>query len=162
MAVLVCLTSASLEYYSQSTDVIRKTKLTKDRCRRLEVFCKKIIFKNLPKFTENRLCRSLFLGKQQASRFQYYQKKAPAQVVFSEFCEIFKSTYVAEYLLATASLQRVNHFTTNRFFIMLVRITLSMKSCLFQMFVESEEFYYQIFPTYESKTKIILNLFFFL
>ena len=30
MAVLVCLTSASLEYYSQSTDVIRKTKLTKD------------------------------------------------------------------------------------------------------------------------------------
>ena len=162
MAVLVCLTSASLEYYSQSTEVIRKTKLTKDRCRRLEVFCKKIIFKNLPKFTENRVCRSLFLGKQQASRFQYYQKKAPAQVVFSEFCEIFKSTYVAEYLLATASLQRVNHFTTNRFFIMLVRITLSMKSCLFQMFVESEEFYYQIFPTYESKTKIILNLFFFL
>ena len=52
MVVLVYLTLVPLEYYSWSTDVIIKTKLTRDRNKCMEVFCKKDIFKNLKKFTE--------------------------------------------------------------------------------------------------------------
>ena len=52
MVVLVYLTLVPLECYSWSTDVIIKTKLTRDRNKCMEVFCKKDIFKNLKKFTE--------------------------------------------------------------------------------------------------------------
>ena len=52
MVVLVYLTLVPLECYSWSTDVIIKTKLTRDRNKCMEVFCKKDIFKNLKKFTK--------------------------------------------------------------------------------------------------------------
>ena len=52
MVALVYLTLVPLECYSWSTDVIIKTKLTRDRNKCMEVFCKKDIFKNLKKFTE--------------------------------------------------------------------------------------------------------------
>ena len=54
-----CLPYLGVFRMLQSTDVITKTKLTRDKCRRLEVFCKKDIFKNLAKFIEI-LCLSLF------------------------------------------------------------------------------------------------------
>ena len=99
MTVLVYLTSAPLECCSQSTDVIIKTKLTRDKIRRVKVFCEKGIFKNLKKFTEYRQCRSLFLRQS-----QLYLKEAPTKVGFCEFCKIFKSTYFAEYLRTASSL----------------------------------------------------------
>ena len=63
MAVPVYLTSASLECYSQSKDVIIKTKLIRNRSSFLEAFCKKGILKNLAKSTDKQLSQSLFFRK---------------------------------------------------------------------------------------------------
>ena len=72
MEVLVYL---SLECYGQSTDVIIKTK-TRDRSSLLQKFCKKGIFTNIVKFTENFI------------KMQLYQREAPEQF-FNKFCEVF-------------------------------------------------------------------------
>ena len=72
MAVLVYLTLASLEYYSQSKDAIIKTKLTRNRSSCLEAFCKKGILKNLAKSTDKQLSQSLFFRKSQDSRLHLY------------------------------------------------------------------------------------------
>ena len=70
MAVLVYLTSASLECYSQSKDAIIKTKLTRNRSSCLEAFCKKDILKNLAKSTDKQLC--LFFRNSQGSGLHLY------------------------------------------------------------------------------------------
>ena len=60
MTVLVYLMSTSLECYSLSMDLIIKKKQTRDRNRRLELFCKKGIFKDYAKFTEDDLFGASF------------------------------------------------------------------------------------------------------
>ena len=59
MAVLVYLTSASLERYKQSADVTIKTKLKRNTYRPREVFCKESTFKNIPK-RKSAVSESLF------------------------------------------------------------------------------------------------------
>ena len=54
------------------------------RSSRPEVFCKKHVHKNFPKFTEKLLCQSLF--------FSFIKKEALVQVLSSEFCEILRNT----------------------------------------------------------------------
>ena len=48
-------------------------------------FCKKGFLENFAKFTGKHLCQSLFFNK---------VSETPAQVLFCEFCEIFKNTYI--------------------------------------------------------------------
>ena len=51
------------------------------RSSNLEVLCKKGVVKNLAKFTERSVCQGLS-----------FYKETLAQVLFREFCEIFKNT----------------------------------------------------------------------
>ena len=68
------------------------------------MFCEKVVFKNVPDFTEKNLCWSLILVKLQAFLgMQIYQnKKSPQHRFFCEICEIFKNTYFEEQLRTTA------------------------------------------------------------
>ena len=58
------------------------------RSSRLEVFCKKGVFRNLTKFTGKLLCQSLFFNKVAGWGCNLIKKETLAQVFFSEFCEI--------------------------------------------------------------------------
>ena len=60
------------------------------------MFCKEDVLEQFAEFTENHLCWSLFLKKLKAWGMQLYLKETPAQVLFCEFYEIFKSTYFVE------------------------------------------------------------------
>ena len=81
MTVLVYLTSASFECYSQSTDVVIKTKLTIDRTSWLEVYYQKGVTGNLAKFTGRLLTRSHFLVKFKTPTCNFVKKRL-AQVCF--------------------------------------------------------------------------------
>ena len=72
---------------------------------RLDVFCKKCVLTNFTEFTGKHLCQSPF--------FNRLLKETLAQVLSCEFCEISKSTFITEQLLATAScLYRRGHTVT--------------------------------------------------
>ena len=62
------------------------------------VFYKKGILKNFTKFTGKHLCQSLFLNKVAGLRPVTLFKKTLAQVFSCEFCEIFKTPFLIEYL----------------------------------------------------------------
>ena len=62
------------------------------------------VLKIFPKFTGNHLCWSLFLTKLQVSGLHL----SPIQVFSYEFWDIFKKTFFAEHLRATASINPVN------------------------------------------------------
>ena len=59
MTTFVYLTSVSLQCYSESKDVIIKTKLIRSRGSLLKVFYEKGVLKNLAKLTGKRLCTFL-------------------------------------------------------------------------------------------------------
>ena len=59
-----------------------------------EVFCKKGVLRNFPKFTGKYLCQSLFFNKVVGLRPGIFIKKETMAQVFScEFCEISKHTF---------------------------------------------------------------------
>ena len=67
-----------------------------------EVFCKKGVLRIFAKFTAKHLKQSLFLRKLQALACSS-KKKALAQVLSCEFCDISKNAFPTEHLQATAS-----------------------------------------------------------
>ena len=70
------------------------------------LFCKNDVLKYFTKFTEKRLCWSLFLIRLlQASAFRTAAllKETPAQVFFCEYCETFKNMYFEEHLQGALS-----------------------------------------------------------
>ena len=68
-----------------------------------EVFYKKAVLKNFSIFIEKYLCSSLFLTSCGPSGRQRYLKEIPTQVLFCEYCEIFKKAYFEENLRTAAS-----------------------------------------------------------
>ena len=86
------LFSPSLEFYSQCANVLTKAKLTADRGSRPDMFFKKAILENLAKLKKTPVPESLF-NKVSSLQPGTSLKKAPAQVLSFESCEIFKSTY---------------------------------------------------------------------
>ena len=66
---------------------------------RRDVFFKKYVFRNFAKFTGKHQCQSLYFDKVAGMRTATLLKdKTVAQVFSCEFCEIFKSTFLAENL----------------------------------------------------------------
>ena len=65
---------------------------------------KKGVIRDFTKFTGKHLrVRVSFLIKLQAQVCNFIKKETPAQVFFSEFCEISRSTFFTEHLWTTAS-----------------------------------------------------------
>ena len=60
---------------------------------RPEVFCKKAVLSDFPKFTGKHLCQSLFITKVGGQGRQLYLKRDPGTGVSREFCEIWKNTF---------------------------------------------------------------------
>ena len=61
-------------------------------------FFKKVVLRNLTKFTGKHLCQSLFFNKVAGFSLQLYLKEALAQLFSCEFCEIFKNPFFKEHL----------------------------------------------------------------
>ena len=57
------------------------------------MFFEKAVLKSFQNFTGKHLCWSLFLISLQDEGLQLYFKKAPAQVLSFEICEIFRNTF---------------------------------------------------------------------
>ena len=87
---LCLLFSPSLEFYSQCANVLTKAKLTADRGSRPDMFFKKAILENLAKLKKTPVPESLF-NKASSLQPGTSLKKAPAQVLSFESCEIFKA-----------------------------------------------------------------------
>ena len=58
---------------------------------------------NFAKFTVNTSAGVSYLIKSQIEDLQLHLKGIPAQVLPSEFCEVFKNTYFVKHLRTTAS-----------------------------------------------------------
>ena len=70
----------------------------------LEIFCKKRCFPEISQNSQKKhLCQSLFSNKVAGLRPAILFKKALAQVISCEFCEMFKNNVFAEHLRATTS-----------------------------------------------------------
>ena len=109
MTVLVYLTSASLECYSQSKDAIIKTKLARNRSSCLEVFWKENILKNLAKLTNNHLCRSLFFKKVARLRIAVLLKRRfSTAVFFVNFANFLRASILQSIFYGWLLLYRVN------------------------------------------------------
>ena len=68
------------------------------------MFCEKGVLRNLAKFTGKYLCQSLFLNKVAGLRpATLLKKKALAQELYCEFCEISKNTFSYRAPLVVAS-----------------------------------------------------------
>ena len=78
---------------------INNKKVTKRRRRRPEVFCKKVVLRNVAKLTEKQLCQGLFLM---------------AQVFFCEFSEISKNTFCYRTSLVAASENGIKNKKSNK------------------------------------------------
>ena len=68
------------------------------RSNRPEMFCKKAVLGDFPKFTRKHLCQSLFITKVAGQGRQLYLKKTLFLGVSCEFCEIWKNTFFTENL----------------------------------------------------------------
>ena len=77
----------------------------------LEVFCRKVAFRNFAKFTGNRLCQSLFFNKVACLRPATLLK---ALVFYCEFCEISKNTSFYRTPLVAVS-EEPNFETKNKY-----------------------------------------------
>ena len=64
---------------------------------------KKGVVSDFVKFKGKYLCRKLFFKKLRMWGLQLYEKETLGQLFFCEFCEISKSAFFTEHLLATAS-----------------------------------------------------------
>ena len=66
------------------------------RCRSIDQRCslRKGVLRNFSKFTGKYLCQSLSLSKLQTSACNFIKKETVAQMVFCEFCEISKKTFL--------------------------------------------------------------------
>ena len=67
------------------------------------------VLNNFAKFIKNRLCLKLFLIMFQAWEPAIKLMKSSLQVLFCEFCEIFKNTYFEEYLKTVNSSKTFEH-----------------------------------------------------
>ena len=64
---------------------------------RSQMFSKAVVLKNLAIFTGKNLCWNLFLVKFHDSRPAFlFKKESSAQLLFCEYCEIFKSNFCIE------------------------------------------------------------------
>ena len=72
-----------------------------------ELFCKKAVVRKCAKVTGKDLCQSLFLIKLQASG-NFIKKETLAKVFSCEFVEIYKTTFLTEYLRWLLLAFRVN------------------------------------------------------
>ena len=71
------------------------------------MFYKEGVLKNFSKFTEKHLCQSLLFNKVSGVSLQlYFKKETLAQVLYCEFCEIFKKAIFTEHFWKTASASR--------------------------------------------------------
>ena len=73
------------------------------RSSRPEVFCKKAVISDFPKFTGKHLCQSLFITKVAGQGWQLYLKRDPDTGVSCEFCEIWKNNFSDKTPLLSAS-----------------------------------------------------------
>ena len=73
------------------------------RSSRPEMFCKKAVLRDFPKFTRKHLCQSLFITKVAGQGRQLYLKRDPGTGVSSGFCKISKSTFSYRTPLVVAS-----------------------------------------------------------
>ena len=78
-------------------------KLSNEQEQPPEVFHKKGILKNVPKFAEKRLWQSFMFNKVLGGAYNFIKKETLAQVFSCEFWEIFKSTFFTEHLRETAA-----------------------------------------------------------
>ena len=76
-----------------------EAELEKSRSSRLEVFCKKGVLRNFAKFAGKRLCQSLYFNK----ATDWGLQETLAQVLFCEFCKIYKNTFSYRTTLVAAS-----------------------------------------------------------
>ena len=68
-----------------------------------EVFCKKRVHRDFPKFIGKHLCQSLFINKVAGQVRQLYLKRDPDTGVPCEFCKISKNTFSYKAPLVAAS-----------------------------------------------------------
>ena len=85
------------ESHSQISNFYRTEAATGD------VLWRKVFLKNSQNFTEKHLCWSFIFNKVAGLRPETIMKETPAQVLFCEFCEIFKNTFFTELLIVAAS-----------------------------------------------------------
>ena len=69
-----------------------------------DIFCKEGVLRNFANFTGKHLSQSLFLNK------IFLKKESLAQVFYSEFCKISKSTFFYRTPLVAASVVHLGHF----------------------------------------------------
>ena len=73
------------------------------RSSRPEMFCKKAVLRDFPKFTRKHLCQSLFITKVAGQGRQLYLKRDPGTGISCEFCEIWKNAFSYRTPLVAAS-----------------------------------------------------------
>ena len=73
------------------------------RSSHLEMFCKKAVPRDFPKFTGKHLCQSPFITKVADQGRQLNLKRDPGTGVSCEFCEILKDTFSYRTPLVAAS-----------------------------------------------------------
>ena len=94
---------------------------------RLQMFLKTGVLKNFAIFTRKQLCQSLFLIKVAGLKaYNFIKKEIPIQVVFCEYCEIFKNSFFYRTPLVDASKSKdfvilvpfyiLHHITTRIFY----------------------------------------------
>ena len=77
---------------------------------RPEVFCKKVVLRNLAKFTEKHLYQSLFFNKAAgfaAEACSFIKKETLAQVFSCEFWEISRNTFCYRTSPVATSIKRI-------------------------------------------------------
>ena len=64
-----------------------------------EMFCKKAVLRDFPKFTRKHLCQSLFITKVAGQGWQIYLKKRPCFLLFPvNFAKFGRKTFLMEHL----------------------------------------------------------------
>ena len=63
-----------------------------------EVFCKKVVLKNLGKFTGKHLYRNLVFHKAAGQTYKVIKKRTPTQALSCEFCQIFNNIFFIQHL----------------------------------------------------------------
>ena len=68
------------------------------RSSRPEMFCKKAVLRDFPKFTGKHLCQSLFITKVGVQGRQFYLKRTLAQVFPVNFAKFGRTPFLTEHL----------------------------------------------------------------
>ena len=93
----------------------KKNKQTSIRSSPSEVLCKKVFLKIYQNSQEKTSTSVSFLIKLQALVCNFIKKETLAQVFSCKFCEIFKTTFLTEHFLATASVACQKHVPWRHF-----------------------------------------------